>query len=175
MNAAAPAAAEPPDGLRAEREPGTRPELGAEHAEREVGVREEALEHAVPLRPELAGVAVGVAQQERRLAVREGGRRRQLGVQVLEPAAARSSPSCACAAPPTQSGCQALKTSWWKPGSVISAVWIAPPSQSLRSSTHTRQPASREQRAARERVDAAADEDGVVVSHRRRAAGTRRR
>ena len=56
------------------------------------------------------------------------------------PRAARSSPSSACAAPPTQSGCHALKTSWWKPGSVISAVWIAPPSQSLRSSTQTRHP-----------------------------------
>src|SRR3954447_7064820 len=57
------------------------------------------------------------------------------------PRAARSSPSRACAAPPTQSGCQALNTSWWNPGCVSSAVWIAPPSQSLRSSTQTRQPA----------------------------------
>src|SRR5581483_4588116 len=52
-----------------------------------------------------------------------------------------SSPSRACAAPPTHSGCQALKTAWWKPGRVISAVSIAPPSESLRSSTHTRRPA----------------------------------
>src|SRR4051794_35704637 len=56
------------------------------------------------------------------------------------PRAARSSPSCACAPPPTQSGCHALKTSWTKPGSVISAVRIAPPNQSFRSSTQTRQP-----------------------------------
>src|SRR4051812_34659873 len=54
---------------------------------------------------------------------------------------ARSSPSCACAAPPTQSGCQALNTSCLNPGSVISAVLIAPPNQSLRSSTQTFQPA----------------------------------
>ena len=32
-------------------------------------------------------------------------------------------------------------TSWWKPGSVISAVRMQPPSQSLRSSTTTCQPA----------------------------------
>src|SRR4051794_8609833 len=56
------------------------------------------------------------------------------------PRAARSSPSCACAPPPTQSGCHALKTSWTKPGSVISAVRIAPPSQSFRSRTQTSQP-----------------------------------
>src|SRR5437764_2690095 len=56
------------------------------------------------------------------------------------PSSASSSPSSACAAPPTQSGCQALKTSCRKPGSVISAVLIAPPSASSRSSTHTRQP-----------------------------------
>src|SRR4051794_8514836 len=56
------------------------------------------------------------------------------------PRAARSSPSCACAPPPTQSGCHALKTSWTKPGSVISAVRIAPPSQSFRSRTQTSHP-----------------------------------
>ena len=60
------------------------------------------------------------------------------------PRAASSSPSSACAAPPTQSGCQALSTSCRKPG-------------------------SGEQRSARERVHAAADEDSVVVSHRRAA------
>src|SRR4051812_30441708 len=57
------------------------------------------------------------------------------------PRAASSSPSSACAAPPTQSGCQALKTSWRNPGSVSSSVLTAPPNQSLRSSTQTRQSA----------------------------------
>ena len=51
--------------------------------------------------------------------------------------------SCACAAPPTHNGCHALKTSCLNPGSVISAVLIAPPSQSFRSSTQTRQPPPR--------------------------------
>src|SRR3989442_1086971 len=57
------------------------------------------------------------------------------------PRAASSSPSSACAAPPTQSGCHALKTSCRNPASVSSSVLIAPPNQSLRSSTQTRQPA----------------------------------
>src|SRR4051794_26124146 len=57
------------------------------------------------------------------------------------PRAASSSPSRACAAPPTQSGCHAENTSWWKPGSVTSAVRMQPPSQSLRSRTTTCQPA----------------------------------
>ncbi len=68
------------------REPGARPELRAEHAEREVGVREEPLEHAGPLGPELARVALRVAQQEGRLAVGKRRPGRQLGVEVLEPA-----------------------------------------------------------------------------------------
>src|SRR3954447_15408613 len=56
------------------------------------------------------------------------------------PRAASSSPSSACAGPPTQSGCQALNTSWTYPGSVSSAVLIAPPSSASRSSTQTSQP-----------------------------------
>src|SRR5262249_31451320 len=63
------------------------------------------------------------------------------------PRAASSSPSSACAAPPTHSGCHALNTSWRNPGSVSSSVLIAPPNQSLRSSTHTRHSA-RARRAA---------------------------
>src|SRR5829696_1351892 len=79
----------------------------------------------------------------RRNAASPSGNRVPVGCSVLRyssPCRARSSPSCACAAPPTQSGCHALKTSWRKPRCVISAVLIAPPSQSLRSRTHTRQP-----------------------------------
>ena len=103
-----------------------------------------------------------------RLAVRVGDAVGSSVFRYSSPCAARSSPSSACAAPPTHSGCQAEKTSWWKPGSVISAVLIAPPSQSFRSSTQTLQPAAREQRGAGERVDPAADDDGVVA----RDAGT---
>ena len=73
--------------------PVRRPELGAEQPEREVGVRHEPGEQLAPrgavagrVAVELRGVRVGAAEQERRLAVGERGRRRQLGVQVLEAA-----------------------------------------------------------------------------------------
>src|SRR5581483_6697102 len=69
-----------------EREARRRPQLGAEHAEREVGVREELLEDVRPFRAELAGVAVGGAQEERGSAVGKGRRSRELGVQILETA-----------------------------------------------------------------------------------------
>src|SRR4029078_11434931 len=57
------------------------------------------------------------------------------------PCFARSAPSCACTGPPTQSGCHALSTSCRKPGSVISAVRMQPPNQSLRQRTQRSQPA----------------------------------
>ena len=56
------------------------------------------------------------------------------------PRASSSSRSSAYAADPVKSGCHAANTSWVKPGSVMSAVRIAPPSQSLRSSTQTFHP-----------------------------------
>ena len=79
-------AAEPPHGLRPEREPRRRPQLGAEDAEGEIGVGEEALEHPRPLRSELLRVALRRPQEKRRASIRERGRRGQLGVEVLEPA-----------------------------------------------------------------------------------------
>ena len=85
-------ATEPPHGLRTQRRAVPRPELGAEHTEREVGVREELREQCVPgsavagvVPVELGGVRLGGAEQEGALAVRVQRRRRQLGVQVLEP------------------------------------------------------------------------------------------
>ena len=57
------------------------------------------------------------------------------------PRASRSSFSSAYAAEPVNSGCHAANTSCKKPGSVISAVLIAPPSHSSRSRTQTLQPA----------------------------------
>src|SRR4051812_14382573 len=77
----------------------------------------------------------------RRNAALSSGNAVAVGSSVLRyssPREASSSPSSACAAPPTQSGCHALKTSWRNPGSVSSSVLIAPPNQSLRSSTQTR-------------------------------------
>ena len=79
-----PGAAEPAVCLEREREAGHAPELRAEQAEGEVGVREEPLQHIRPLRSELARILPGVAEQECRRAVRKSARRRQIGVEVLE-------------------------------------------------------------------------------------------
>src|SRR4051812_32367972 len=86
----------------------------------------------------------------RRNAALPSGNAVAVGSSVLRyssPREASSSPSSACAAPPTQSGCQALKTSCRYPGSVSSAVRMQPPSSSSRSSTRTLQP-PRARRAA---------------------------
>ena len=80
-----------------------------------------AVTRSVPV--ELGGVSVCRGGQERRSRRRE--RASPVGCSVFRyssPRSARSSPSSACAAPPTQSGCQALKTSCRNPGSVSSAV-----------------------------------------------------
>ena len=87
-------------------------------------------------------------------------------------AAPSSSASSACAAPPTQSGCQALKTSCRYPGSVSSAVRMQPAELVLALEHADAPAAAREQGRAGERVDPAADDDRV--SHAR-ARGTRRR
>ncbi len=86
-----PAPAEPAKRLQPERSAVTRPELGAEDPEREVGVREEVCEQRVPrstvawmVAIELGGVRVGGALQERAAAVGEERAGRQLRVQVLE-------------------------------------------------------------------------------------------
>src|SRR5204862_3739886 len=80
----------------------------------------------------------------RRNAAPPSGNAVAVGSSVLRyssPCAASSSPSSACAGPPTQSGCQALNTSWRYPSSVSSAVLIAPPSSASRSSRQTSHPA----------------------------------
>ena len=91
---------------------------------------------------ELRCVCIGVRREERALAVRKQRCRSDARCSGTRARARQApSPSSACAGPPTQSGCQALKTSWWKPGSVSSAVRTAPPSSASRSRTATRQPA----------------------------------
>src|SRR5436309_5128608 len=89
-----------------------------------------------------------------RNAASPSGKRVAVGCSVFRysrPRWASSSPSSACAAPPTHSGCQALNTSCRKPGSLSSAVLIAPPGSSFASSTQTRRPPrARSAAAARE-------------------------
>ena len=77
-----PATTEAPQRLLPEREPGPRPELGAEHAEAEVGVGHEALELPLPGGAvagcealELGDVLLERRPEEHRLAVGEGRRR----------------------------------------------------------------------------------------------------
>ena len=82
------AAPEPAVGLQAECEAVFRPELGPEHREGKVGVREEGVEQAPPriavtlgMPVELLGVRVGAAEQEGGLAVRIERSRRKFRVQ----------------------------------------------------------------------------------------------
>ena len=79
--------------LAAEAEARRRPELRPEHAEREVGVGHELVEHRLPGRTvplcvpgELGDVLLERRREEDARPVREGRSRGELGVQVLEPA-----------------------------------------------------------------------------------------
>ena len=92
-----PAPAEPAVRLQGERGPGGRPQLGAEDAEGEVGVRHEAGHDlppcsavAVGVPVELGRVPVGVGGEERGDAVGVQRPGRMLGVQILEPVGAES-------------------------------------------------------------------------------------
>ena len=169
-----PATAEPPHGLRPERESRRRPQLGAEDAEREVGVGEEALEHARPLGPELLRVPLRRAQEERRAAVRKRRRRGQLRVEVLEPARRELVAELGvrgAADPERMPGAEDVVQEP-RLGQLLGLDRAAEPVVALE---HADAPLrSREQRRARERVDAAPDDDRVVLSHRR-APGARRR
>jgi hypothetical protein len=68
--------------------PRARPELGGEDAEGEVGVPHELVEHRAPLLAVRGDVRLEVGGQERRLAVGEQRRGREVGVEVLDAAAA---------------------------------------------------------------------------------------
>src|SRR5438477_12968114 len=61
-------------------------DLGPDHPDGEIRIREKAREDVRPLRADLAGIALRAAKQERRFPVRAPGRRRQVGVEVLETA-----------------------------------------------------------------------------------------
>ena len=166
-------AAQPAQRLRAEAEPGGGPELRAEDPEGEVGVREEAREHARPLRAELACVPLGVAEEERGLAVREGGRRGQVRVEVLEPARRELAAELGvrgAADPERMPGAEDVVDEA-RLGDLRRVDRTAEPVVALE---HADAPAAAsEQRAARQRIDTAADDHRVVLSHLR-APGTRR-
>ena len=103
---------EPPQALQPEAEPVPRPQLRAEHAEGEVGGREERLDarRATPRPARRRSPRSSAAGRP----PRRPGRAWLSGSRcsgTRAPERASSSPSSAWAAPPTQSGCQALKTS----------------------------------------------------------------
>ena len=158
--------------LHPEREPVPRPKLGPEDTEGQIGVREEIAEHPPPggtvacgMTVELLRVRIRAPEQERRLAVRRERRRRIVGVQILEPTRrellaelrVRRAPK-----PERMPGAEG----------VVQEPWLG----ELRGLDRTPEvpaalehadvpPGPRQQRRARQRVDAAADEDRVVVSH----------
>ena len=87
------AAAEPAERLATEAEARGGPELAAEDAERQVGVRHELVEHPLPGRTVTSCVAVQLGdvvferrREERARAVGERSRSREVGVQVLDSA-----------------------------------------------------------------------------------------
>ncbi len=162
-------AAETAQRLRGERKPGRRPQLRAEQSEREVGVREEALQHARPLGSQLLRVPSRRSQEERGCAIGKRGRGRQIGVQILEPARREivaelrvrraSNPE---RVPRAEDVVQIAGL-----GELGCVNRAAEPVVSLE---HADAPTgAREQCAAGKRVDAAADDDCVVVSHAFRA------
>ena len=175
------AGAEPAEGLDPEPEALAGPELGAEDAECEIGRREKAVENPTPgiavslgVAVELGRVRIGVAEQERRLAVGVERRGGMAGVQVLEPVRSELV---------GELGVSGASDPQRVPGT--EDVVEIPGLGQLRGLDRAAEgraplehadvpPAPCEQGGTGERVDPAADDDRVVVSHRR-ALGTRRR
>ena len=176
-----PAATEPAVGLHPEREPVLRPELGPEDAEGQIGIREEAVEHLPPgvavacgVPVELLRVRVRAPEQEGRLAVGIERRRRVVGVQVLEPTRRELVPELRvrrAADPERMPGAERVVEEAG-PGQRLGLDRAAEPVVALEDDDAPVR--AGEERRARQRVDPAADEDRVVVSHPGQAAGTRR-
>ena len=160
------APAELPVRLAAEREALSRPELGAEHAERDVGSRHELVELPLPGVAELGHVGGAVGGEVRARAVRERRRGRQVGVEVLEPEPVEVRLQLGVgggADPERVPGGEDLVPEARRRQVVDGLDRAAEPVVPLE---HAHAPAVfREQCGTRERVDAAADEDGVERRH----------
>ncbi len=166
-------APQPAHRLHGEPEAGASPQLGAEHAERQVGVREEPVEHLPPRLPvarvvpvELRRICIRSAQQERRLPVRVRRRRGELGVEVLEPARRqfRAEQRVGCPTDPQRvPGTEdvVLKAGLRQLGRPHRPTEPVVPLEHADTPTGPCQ-----QRPARERVDPTADDDRVVLGHR---------
>ena len=153
-------------GLAAEREALAGPELAPEHAERDVGAGHELVELALPRLAELGDVGGAVGREVRARAVRERRRGRQVGVQVLEPEPVEVRLQLGVggrADPERMPGGEDLVREPRRGQALDGLDRAAEPVVSLE---HADPPAVlREQRGARERVDAAADEDRVESRH----------
>ena len=172
---------EPPVRLQREPSAGARPQLRTEDPERQISVGHELGQHPAPgvavarcVPVKLGGVPVGARRQERRLSVREEGRGRVLGVQVLEAALGKLV---------AQFGVRRAADPQRMPGAehVVQEAGLAELRRLdraagllLRLEHADPPPAAREERRCREGVDAATDDCDVEVSHPR-ASGTRRR
>ena len=161
-----PAAAVVRVGLAAERKPGAGPELGPEHAERDLRARHELVELPLPRVAQLGDVRCSVGREECARAVRERGGRRQVGVQVLEAECVeiRLQLGIGRRADPQrmpggedlvrEAGCREVFDGLDRAAEPVVAL------------EHADAPALfREQRTSRERVDAATDEDRVEPRH----------
>ncbi len=162
-----------PDRLEREARALARPQLRAEDPESEVGVREEAVEHRPPLRAELSGIALGGAQEKGAVAFGERCRRGMLGVQILEPVPRELVAELRVRRPAHPQRMPGAEHVVLEPGhgDLGGLDGAAEPVVSLEHA-HV-PPAPREESRAREAVDAAPDDDRVVVSQR--SPETRRR
>ena len=153
-------------GLAAEREAGTRPELGPEHAERDVHAGHELVELLLPRVAQFGDVRGAVGREERARAVREGGGGRQVGVQVLEAECVEIRLQLGIgrrADPQRVPGGEDLVC---EPGRRQAVDGLDRAAQPVVSLQHADAPALfREQGTGRERVDAATDEDRVEPCH----------
>jgi len=175
------APAEAPVRLECERRAGARPELRAEDAERELRLGAEAVDRRPPrvavaggVSLELGRIAVSARRQERALSVRVERPRRVLRVEVLETALCELLAEQRMGRTPDPE---------WMPGAedVVPEARLGQLGRFDRAAElclafeHADAPAGAEEEGcAGERVDPAADDDCVVVSHGR-APGTRRR
>ena len=161
-----PAPPELPVCLAAEREALPRPELGAEDAERDLGSGHELVELALPGFAELRRIGGAVGGEVRARPVRERGRGGEVGVQVLEPEAVEVRLQLGVgrgADPERVPGSKDLVPEAGGGETIDRLDRAAEPVVPLQ---HADPPTVfREQCGTRERVDAAADEDGVESGH----------
>ena len=166
-------AAEAAEKAPPEPEPGRRPELGAEHAEREVGVRHEPLELTLPrgavtrrVAVELGDVCFHRRLQEHRPAVREGGRGREPRVDVLEPSSVELVAQLGVGGRPREERMPRAHHLVREPRQGVVRLRPDRTAEPVGALEHADAPSlPRQERRGGHRVDARPDEDGVEGRH----------